>query len=393
MLADKVHAIRELKHTIAQLRQGGAVAAGDCDASGYASGLYLNRSLENGDVGGGGDSGGGGGGNNRHGGGGARQQQSMRPLPPPPPVARCPITRKPFKNPVVAADGHSYERVAILEHFREAGLVSPVTRTRLPTAMIFPNHSLRTICTADNVGSDRNSANGGDRGRATQTMHGTRSCGSSSSSTDGAIDDYDDSLGLLDQPPEIMVLIFRHLRARDLCSLSESCSQLRGFVYGDAAPAERKMLWSVVALYEFASVHSRMLKDAAERKSLMAKQGKGERSLAAQGLVEVTLDVLSSIGDSDGGVPGPGRQRPGGDSSGTGSGGQDNGNVSSADSFRTMVVRKEDVKTANAFDDGYRGFAVLLKEFGLPKKAILPSESKPAQRIQLGGRLTLRYAN
>ena len=371
MLADKVHAIRELKHTIAQLRQGGAVAAGDGDASGYASGLYLNRSLENGDVGGGGDSGGGGGGNNRHGGGGARQQQSMRPLPPPPPVARCPITRKPFKNPVVAADGHSYERVAILEHFREAGLVSPVTRTRLPTAMIFPNHSLRTICTADNVGSDRNSANGGD----------------------GAIDDYNDSLGLLDQPPEIMVLIFRHLRARDLCSLSESCSQLRGFVYGDAAPAERKMLWSVVALYEFASVHSRMLKDAAERKSLMAKQGKGERSLAAQGLVEVTLDVLSSIGDSDGGVPGPGRQRPGGDSSGTGSGGRDNGNVSSADSFRTMVVRKEDVKTANAFDDGYRGFAVLLKEFGLPKKAILPSESKPAQRIQLGGRLTLRYAN
>ena len=332
MLAEKVYAIRELKHHIAELRQAGEGGGSGGGGGRGGAGLYLNPT-----------------------GAGA----GAPPPAPPPPVARCPLTGKPMVNPVVAADGHSYERAAIVAHFREAGLYSPVTRTRLPTAMVFPNHALRTLCAA-------NGGNGRHRNKIAYHGSGDGDGGGGGGGGDED-DEFEYALGLLEQPTEIMVLIFQHLRASDLCSLSETCSQLRGFVAGDAAPAERKMLWSAVACREFAGLHARLVRDAAERTAQMARQGKGDRSLAARGLVQIELTVISSMGGGNAA-----------DGGGDGSGGS-----------KTIVVRKEDAAIASAFDDGYQGFAVLLKQF--PKEAPTPAV-KVEQLIQLGGTLKLRYA-
>ena len=43
----------------------------------------------------------------------------------------CPITLHPMRNPVVASDGHTYERWAILEHMSRVSMNSPLTNTRL----------------------------------------------------------------------------------------------------------------------------------------------------------------------------------------------------------------------------------------------------------------------
>jgi hypothetical protein len=55
----------------------------------------------------------------------------------------CPITNELMEEPVVAADGHTYEKSAILEWF-EKKLTSPKTNEPLPTKMIFANLSVRT---------------------------------------------------------------------------------------------------------------------------------------------------------------------------------------------------------------------------------------------------------
>src|SRR3989338_8774496 len=59
----------------------------------------------------------------------------------------CPITMSVMKDPVVAADGHSYERAAILEHFRTGGASarSPITGAPLPNQSLFDNLALRTM--------------------------------------------------------------------------------------------------------------------------------------------------------------------------------------------------------------------------------------------------------
>ena len=51
---------------------------------------------------------------------------------------RCPITYEPFRDPVVAADGHSYERSAIAERLARRE-TSPVTGCRLPHPLVMPN--------------------------------------------------------------------------------------------------------------------------------------------------------------------------------------------------------------------------------------------------------------
>ena len=43
----------------------------------------------------------------------------------------CPITLQPCVHPVVASDGHTYERDALLEHLARNGARSPVTREPL----------------------------------------------------------------------------------------------------------------------------------------------------------------------------------------------------------------------------------------------------------------------
>ena len=57
----------------------------------------------------------------------------------------CPITQEVFKDPVVAADGHSYERSAILRWFENGKTRSPVTNQTLDTKNVITNHTLRAM--------------------------------------------------------------------------------------------------------------------------------------------------------------------------------------------------------------------------------------------------------
>lgn len=59
------------------------------------------------------------------------------------PGLECPITHAPFRDPVVAADGHTYERAAIMAWIAAHGR-SPLTRERLPMKVV-PNFALRQV--------------------------------------------------------------------------------------------------------------------------------------------------------------------------------------------------------------------------------------------------------
>ncbi|KAK9823095.1 hypothetical protein WJX72_000232 [[Myrmecia] bisecta] len=54
----------------------------------------------------------------------------------------CPITQEVFKDPVVAADGFTYERAAITDWLRKS-LTSPMTNEALPHDKVVPNFSIR----------------------------------------------------------------------------------------------------------------------------------------------------------------------------------------------------------------------------------------------------------
>ena len=60
----------------------------------------------------------------------------------------CPITQGVMTDPVVALDGHTYERRAIEQWFSQGRLTSPVTNLRLNTTTLVPNHALRGAITA-----------------------------------------------------------------------------------------------------------------------------------------------------------------------------------------------------------------------------------------------------
>lgn len=62
----------------------------------------------------------------------------LDPLPNMPP---CPITGEPMRNPVVAADGHTYERAAIARWLTESNK-SPLTGAVLPHKELVPNYML-----------------------------------------------------------------------------------------------------------------------------------------------------------------------------------------------------------------------------------------------------------
>lgn len=59
-----------------------------------------------------------------------------------PDAFRCPLTLEPMENPVVASDGHSYERSALLQVLR-ANPISPLTREPLKHDIAIPNINLR----------------------------------------------------------------------------------------------------------------------------------------------------------------------------------------------------------------------------------------------------------
>lgn len=56
----------------------------------------------------------------------------------------CPITGCPMTDPVVAADGHTYEREAIMHWFSTSD-ISPLTGMHIPTTQVFPNFTLRKL--------------------------------------------------------------------------------------------------------------------------------------------------------------------------------------------------------------------------------------------------------
>ena len=56
---------------------------------------------------------------------------------------RCPITQEVMLDPVVCADGHTYERGAIRTWLRSKS-TSPKTNERLKSKDLLPNHALRS---------------------------------------------------------------------------------------------------------------------------------------------------------------------------------------------------------------------------------------------------------
>ena len=54
----------------------------------------------------------------------------------------CPITHEPCKNPVITADGHTYDEEAILQWF-EHNNTSPLTGRELPNLNLIPNYALK----------------------------------------------------------------------------------------------------------------------------------------------------------------------------------------------------------------------------------------------------------
>ena len=61
----------------------------------------------------------------------------------PPKSFVCPISGELMKDPVSCVDGHSYERSCILQWFGTR-LTSPVTNESLESAVVVPNHALRS---------------------------------------------------------------------------------------------------------------------------------------------------------------------------------------------------------------------------------------------------------
>ena len=54
----------------------------------------------------------------------------------------CPIFGTLMADPVMALDGHTYERSAIAEWFRTSD-ISPLTGLRVESKSLVPNHALR----------------------------------------------------------------------------------------------------------------------------------------------------------------------------------------------------------------------------------------------------------
>ncbi|MEW5299325.1 MAG: hypothetical protein WDW36_002351 [Sanguina aurantia] len=54
----------------------------------------------------------------------------------------CPLTCEVMRDPVVAADGHSYERSAFARHLQGGSVASPTSKQRLSSTVVYPNTCL-----------------------------------------------------------------------------------------------------------------------------------------------------------------------------------------------------------------------------------------------------------
>ena len=61
----------------------------------------------------------------------------------------CPITRTMFRDPVMVFDsGHTYERSAVLAHFRRNGAKDPLTRRALSSTKVMTSWAMRNVVQA-----------------------------------------------------------------------------------------------------------------------------------------------------------------------------------------------------------------------------------------------------
>ena len=58
----------------------------------------------------------------------------------------CPLSLEIYEDPVMAADGFSYERREIENWFARGKRTSPKTNEELPHVMLVPNRDLRAMC-------------------------------------------------------------------------------------------------------------------------------------------------------------------------------------------------------------------------------------------------------
>jgi len=56
----------------------------------------------------------------------------------------CPLTQELIFDPVTAADGHTYERLAI-ESWFESHDTSPIEGDKIETKVLFPNHMMKKL--------------------------------------------------------------------------------------------------------------------------------------------------------------------------------------------------------------------------------------------------------
>lgn len=57
----------------------------------------------------------------------------------------CPLSKKPLQDPVVAADGYTYERSVIEEYFTSGKKESPITGEELTDQTLIPNKTLKSL--------------------------------------------------------------------------------------------------------------------------------------------------------------------------------------------------------------------------------------------------------
>lgn len=77
---------------------------------------------------------------------------------------RCPITLEPFVDPVIASDGHTYERSAIMQLFSmdRSFRISPLTRAPFTNFNLIPNYSMRSLVRDAGYVPDRAEVESGD---------------------------------------------------------------------------------------------------------------------------------------------------------------------------------------------------------------------------------------
>ncbi|CAM9325552.1 unnamed protein product [Phaeothamnion confervicola] len=133
--AEGPHATPRLASAAALLDNGGVAMDGVFGPGGAG---YLGDDDDGGYTNGGAGGGIAGTEETKDGDGGARRRRREQRQP-----VTCPITGMPIEDPVVAADGHSYERSAIERWLRDHD-TSPMTGETLATKALFRNYSLLT---------------------------------------------------------------------------------------------------------------------------------------------------------------------------------------------------------------------------------------------------------